>query len=144
MKSPQDKICDALTLIGLLCVIAFGSWSLLPETEARMVQPAQEETPLDEPLPADTIEEVNTPYETTRPVEESVDSLIGDTLAIEDTFETDSLATPHGSEHENTHPEHHEDASATPENATHEKSSEENASHKKSEDEHTHSESLME
>ncbi len=141
MKSPQDKICDALTLVGLLCVIAFGSWSLLPESEVRIVQPAQEEAPLDDALPADTIAEVSTRPEVAHPAEEFADSLIGDTLAIEDTFEADTVAVAHGSEQENALPTHHEDSSTT------ESETGTNASHKKAEETHTHSvqtESLME
>lgn len=147
MKSPQDKLCDALTLVGLLCVIAFGSWSLLPEAdEAPLLQQEVEIAP-DEPLPADTLEEVNVPKEAPATVEETADSLSADTLATEELFETDSAAVSHGSPHATTEPALHESASPQHGTEPHSVAPEEKAAQKKAEEEQTapvHTEQLME
>lgn len=147
MKSPQDKICDALTLVGLLCVIIFGSWSLLPDADNEPVLQQVVETPPDEPLPADTLEEVNVPYEAPRTIEETPDSLTADTLGTELLFETDSATVEHGHAHEATEPVHHESTSDQHTNESHTGATEEKAAHKKAEEENkasVHTESLME
>ena len=55
MKSLQDKICDGLTLVGLLAVIGFGSASLLPESQ-----------PEEEAEPAATTDSIAAPVDTLR------------------------------------------------------------------------------
>lgn len=147
MKSPQDKICDALTLIGLLCVVIFGSWSLLPDADHEPMLQQVVETPPDEPLPADTLEEVNVPYEAPQTIEETPDTLATDTLGTDVLLEADSATVDHGHAHEATEPAHHESTSEQHANESHTGASEEKAAHKKAEEEKTtpvHTESLME
>lgn len=147
MKSPQDKICDALTLVGLLCVIIFGSWSLLPDADNEPVLQQVVETPPDEPLPADTLEEVYVPYEAPQAAEETPDSLATDTLGTDVLLETDSATVEHAHAHEATEPVHHESISEQHANEQHAGASEEKPAHKKAEEEQktpVHTESLME
>lgn len=147
MKSPQDKICDALILVGLLCVVIFGSWSLLPDADHEPVLQQVVETPPDEPLPADTLEEVNVPYEAPQTIEETPDSLTADTLGTDILLETDSTTMERVHAHDATEPAHHESAPDQHANESRAGATEEKAAHKKAEEDKTtpvHTESLME
>ncbi len=52
----QDKFCHFLTFVGLLAVIGFSSWSLLPERSH--YTPAPEPKPTDEAVLCDTLPEL--------------------------------------------------------------------------------------
>jgi len=78
----QDKICDMLTLLGLLAVIAVGTSSLLPATPAE--EGAEEETvetATPQPALEETVEEV--PMREDPPVaeEQTAEPVAIDTLA---------------------------------------------------------------
>lgn len=61
MANLQDKICNGLTLAGLLCVIGFGIASLIPgraETEGNPSDACEPEEPEAEQMLTDTLREV--------------------------------------------------------------------------------------
>lgn len=61
MANLQDKICNGLTLAGLLCVIGFGIASLIPgraETDGNPSDACEPEEPEAEQMLTDTLREV--------------------------------------------------------------------------------------
>lgn len=123
MKSLQDKICDALTLVGLLGVIGFGSASLLPESEDK---PKEEAPTIDSTdvsaMPTDTIEEIHAAPQVVEKTEEFSDSLLTDStdVLMEEPVDTASSVTEsHSAKEENASQhdkhqteEHHQDKEA--------------------------------
>lgn len=112
MPSPQDKICNVLTFVGLLSVIAWGTSSLLPDTspepgpvaaptvampDSGAVSETMDELPaVEDPAPAAA------EPDTLRP-----DTLMTDLPADEETAEPaagDSLAHPAGHHSAPAHP----------------------------------------
>ena len=80
MKSLQDKICDGLTLVGLLAVIGFGSASLLPESQ-----------PEKEAEPAATTDSIAAPVDTLRDVTPVYTQEVREEVPV-DTVEADTLS----------------------------------------------------
>lgn len=80
MKSLQDKICDGLTLVGLLAVIGFGSASLLPESQ-----------PEEEAEPAATTDSIAAPVDTLRDVTPVYTPEVREEVPA-DTVEADTLS----------------------------------------------------
>ena len=106
MRTLQDKICDVLTFVGLLCVIGFGSSSLIPESEPKAkTEIAPTETEDNSALEVDTLEEVVTPQEVKVYQEEGIDSLTSDTVNINTEEGIDTIAF-HSGEQED-HSQHH-------------------------------------
>ena len=121
MKSLQDKVCDALTLVGLLAVIGLGSASLLPESPEP--EKAEEAATADSTLlaPTDTLTEVPTPVEPVRQEEAKADTLATDSLELPQEEPADTSAAAHAAKqhqeaesgqpaehhHESVHPAEH-------------------------------------
>lgn len=74
----QDKFCHFLTFIGLLAVIGFGSWSLLPERSLSAPSAAPEQE--DEALLCDTLPELPAVPDEPLPTAAKPDSVVNDTL----------------------------------------------------------------
>lgn len=91
MPSLQDKICNALTLAGLLGVIAFGTASLWPDAKADTAEfaPTVEEA---DTMQLDTLEEL--PFIEGLPAtsEKPADTLNADTLSALPTETADSVS----------------------------------------------------
>lgn len=112
MPSPQDKICNVLTLLGLLSVIAWGTSSLLPDTSP---ESEPEEAPTvampDTTTVTETMEELPAVADPVPEVAEP-DTLLPDTLTTglptdEETTEVaggDTLARPAGHHSAPVHP----------------------------------------
>lgn len=125
----QDKICDALTLVGLLGVIGFGSASLLPESENK---PKEEAPVIDSTdvlaAPIDTIEEVHTAPQVVERTEETVDSLLTDSTdvmmeempdTVSSTTESHSVKEENALQHDKHQTEeHHKDRDSKQQEAT--------------------------
>ena len=103
MENLQQKICNVLTFLFLLGVIAGGVWSLWPEAEASpLTEPdPEEETP--ELVPADTLEEVPMVEDVKEVKETRPDSLPADTAAATPRpalpADTARHAAPHAAPH---------------------------------------------
>lgn len=80
MANLQDRICNGLTLVGLLCVIGFGIASLRPEAEALPEPEPAPQVPQEASVPPDTLEEVPMVEDRPAPKPEIPDSLKPDTL----------------------------------------------------------------
>lgn len=108
MANLQDKICNGLTLAGLLCVIGFGIASLIPDTASAdddlRVYPEPEEPEAEQVL-TDTLQEV--PMIEDRPAEVKPDTLLpeADSLHLE-TLPADTAH--HSPAHEAEAPKVHE------------------------------------
>lgn len=125
----QDKICDALTLVGLLGVIGFGSASLLPESEHKPTEAAPVIDSADvQAVPTDTIEEAHTAPQVVERTEETVDSLLTDSTDVLMEEMTDTVSSPmekHSVKEENAllhdkhqTEEHHKDKETKQQNET--------------------------
>lgn len=99
----QDKLCDALTLVGLLAVIAAGAVSLLPEQDASR---QESDVPPAEVAPAtslsETMEEVSMVKDSPQPEAEVMsDSLIldeSDSVAVAQEAAADTAYVPRHAE----------------------------------------------
>lgn len=100
----QDKLCDALTLVGLFAVIAAGAVSLMPE---RPAAPQKAEVVPDavvtEAPPSETMEEVPMVQDSKQPEAELMpDSLIfdeTDSASVARQAAADTLHTSESAEH---------------------------------------------
>lgn len=81
MENLQQKICNVLTFLFLLGVIAGGVWSLWPEAEATPLTEPQPEEDTTELVPADTLEEVPMVEDVKEVKENRPDTLPADTIA---------------------------------------------------------------
>ena len=137
MKSLQDKICDTLTLVGLLGVIGLGSASLLPESEDHPKEVAPiVESGEDSASPADTLEEIHTTLEVVERTEEPTDTILTDStdVLLEEPIDTVSVHTEsHTEKHEDTDIQHDKHAAE-----------EHNKEAKPKDEKEVHKENLME
>lgn len=106
MPSLQDKICNGLTFVGLLTVIAVGTASLWPEVSAKPSELTSPDEPMTEAMPLDTLEEL--PMIEERPLVEE---------HPKDTFATDTMLTVEPSSPDSSlhhHEEHRAEESDAP------------------------------
>lgn len=112
MPSLQDKICNGLTFVGLLTVIAVGMASLWPKVAAQPSELTAPEESATDAMPLDTLEEL--PMIEERPIveEQANDTFANDTLSAIEPTSPDS-ATHHSTEHHATEPNDPSSSSAT-------------------------------
>lgn len=96
-SSRQDKLCNALTLVGLLAVIICGTVSLWPESQAQpAAQPAETLDATSEAQPTDTLPEV--PLVETQPVAQPKNEERGESDSLE-AAATQPVDTVHTTKH---------------------------------------------
>lgn len=103
MENLQRNICNALTFLFLVGVVAAGAVSLWPEAQpAPLTEPEPEEEPAG-PVPADTLDEVPMVEDVKEPEDARPDSLPADTAAASPRpalpADTARHAAPHAAPH---------------------------------------------
>ena len=103
MENLQRNICNALTFLFLVGVVAAGAVSLWPEAQpAPLTEPEPEEEPAG-PVPADTLDEVPMVEDVKEPEGVRPDSLPADTAAASPRpalpADTARHAAPHAAPH---------------------------------------------
>ena len=111
----QDKFCHFLTFVGLLAVIGFSSWSLLPERSH--YPPVPEPKPTDEAVRCDTLPELPAVPDEPLPATAEPDSLATDSLS--NLMEmADTAAAPQPQHPQHTDSTHHHEPRATHQSPT--------------------------
>lgn len=121
MKSLQDRVCDALTLAGLLAVIGFGSASLLPERGAGDAPATPTDADSRAAMPVDTMPELPAAPVPTAVKEEPVQETIADTLLPDAEQPADTAATHTDAATHASQAEHHTEADDKAEHHTDDK-----------------------
>ena len=103
MENLQRNICNALTFLFLVGVVAAGAVSLWPEAQPAPLTGPEPEEELAEPVPADTLDEVPMVEDVKEVKETCPDSLPADTAAATPRpalpADTARHAAPHAAPH---------------------------------------------